>query len=168
MADDVEGDLAGVDIDQMLIIDDAGNASPNRSGWQAFDAALGARLIPADVSASVAVMIDGQVVHQAAFGERIAGSGDPVEITDRFRIASISKTITAIVVMQLVEDGALTLDDPVGQRLVDHLGLVDYDPDVAYEFEVPGDLTPEELRRMDGDAVDEADDDGLIATADVW
>jgi len=131
LADDVEADLLGVDIDQMLITDDAGNASPNRSGWQTFDAALGARLVPADVSASVAVMIDGQVVHQAAFGERIAGGGDPAEITDRFRIASISKTITAIVVMQLVEDGTLTLDEPVGQRLVDHLGLIDHDPDAA-------------------------------------
>lgn len=128
---DIETDLVGVDVDQMLITDDAGNASPNRSGWQAFDTALGARLVPADVSASVAVMIDGQVVHQAAFGERIADSGDPAAITDRFRIASISKTITAIVVMQLIEDGTLTLDDPVGQLLVDHLGVRDPDPDVT-------------------------------------
>jgi D-alanyl-D-alanine carboxypeptidase len=127
---DVEPDLATVDVGQMLIVDDAGNASPNLSGWAAFDAALGARLVPADVSASVAVMIDGQVVHQAAFGERIAGSGEPVDPSDRFRIGSISKTITAIVTMQLVEDGTLTLDDPIGQILIDHLGLVGYDRDV--------------------------------------
>ena len=102
-------------------------------GWAAFDDALGARLVPADVSASVAVMIDGQVVHEAAFGDRVAGSGDPVETTDRFRIASISKTITAIVALQLVEDGTLTLDEPIGDTLVEHLGLTASDPDVAVD-----------------------------------
>lgn len=135
LAEDIESDSVAsdvvVDVDQMLLLDDAGNASPNRSGWQSFDDALETRLIPADVSASVAVMIDGEVVHRAAFGERVAGGGDPVETTDRFRIASISKTITAIVALQLVEEGTLTLDDPVGQTLVDHLGLRNYDADVS-------------------------------------
>jgi len=134
LASDVESDAADtdvVDIGRMLIIDDAGNAAPNRSGWEAFDQSISARLLPANVSASVAVMIDGQVVHQAAFGERIAGGSDPVESSDRFRIASISKLVTAIVALQLVEDGTLTLDDPVGDVLVRHLGLGNYDPDVA-------------------------------------
>ena len=36
---------------------------------------------------------------------------------DRFRIASICKVITAIVVLQLVEAGQLGLDEPVGERL---------------------------------------------------
>ena len=130
---DIESDQIDtefVDVGRMLIVDDAGNAAPNRSGWQAFDESLGGRLLPADVSASVAVMIDGQVVHQAAFGERVAGTGDPAETTDRFRIASISKTITAIVALQLVDDGTLDLDGPVGATVADHLGLVAYDPDV--------------------------------------
>ena len=134
LASEIESDTVEtefVDVGQMLVVDDAGNASPNRSGWQAFDDSISARMIPADVSASVAVMIDGQIVHQAAFGERVAGGGDPVETEDRFRIASISKTITAIVTLQLVEDGALTLDDPIASTLVKHLGLTSYDPDAA-------------------------------------
>ena len=114
----------------MVLVDDAGNASPNLGGWAAFDEALSDRLVGPNVSASVAVMIDGQLVHAAAYGDRVAGGDDPVEPTDRYRIASISKTITAIVTMQLVEDGVLTLDDPVGPMLVDHLGLSSYDPDV--------------------------------------
>ncbi len=128
---DVEADVEAVDVSQMLVIDDAGNAAPSRAGWAAFDDALGARLVPANVSASVAVMVDGQIVHEAAFGDRVAGSGEPVETTDRFRIASISKTISAIVTMQLVEDGTLSLDEPVGDILVDHLALTAPDPDVA-------------------------------------
>ncbi|WP_300618636.1 serine hydrolase [Ilumatobacter sp.] len=124
-------DVIAVDVADMVIIDDAGNAAPNRSGWAAFDQSLQRRMVPASVGASVAVMIDGQIVHQAAFGERVAGGGDPVETTDRFRIASISKTITAIVALQLVEDGVLMLDEPVGATIAAHLGLATYDVDAA-------------------------------------
>ncbi len=127
---DVEPDLAPIDVGQMVLVDDAGNASPNLGGWQAFDDVLSDRLVGPNVSASVAVMIEGQLVHAAAYGERVAGGDDAVETTDRFRVASISKTITAIVVMQLVEDGMLTLDEPVGPLLVEHLGLSSFDPDV--------------------------------------
>jgi D-alanyl-D-alanine carboxypeptidase len=127
----IEADADGVDLDQMVLVDDAGTISPNSEGWGRFDDSLERRLIPADVGASVAVMVDGQVVHQAAFGERIAGSGEAVDPNDRFRIASISKTITAITVLRLVEAGTLTLDDPVGSALVEHLGVAPYDPDAV-------------------------------------
>jgi D-alanyl-D-alanine carboxypeptidase len=133
LPEDIEPDLpegADVAVDQLFTVDDAGNAAPNRSGWQAFDEELRRRLIPADVSASVAVMVDGRIVHRAAYGERVAGSGEPVETTDRFRIASISKPVTAIVVLQLVEDGLLELDEVVGPVIAAHLGLSGYDPDV--------------------------------------
>ena len=113
----------------MVIVDDAGVMVPNQSGWAMFDNVISQRLIPADVSASVAVLVDGELVHQAAFGVRVAGTGEPTEVTDRFRIASISKTITAIVIMQMVERGELTLDQPVGQILLDHLGVAPSDPD---------------------------------------
>ena len=136
LPDDVETGTTGLDdmglefdVADMVVLDDAGNASPNLSGWARFDAAMERRL-GGNQASSVAVMIDGQVVHEAAFGVRVAG-GDPVETTDRFRIASISKTVTAIVVMQLVEDGLLTLDDPIGQLLIDHLSLASPDADVA-------------------------------------
>lgn len=131
LPDDVEADPGpGVAVEQLFIVDDAGNAAPDRSGWEAFERELERRLLLADVSASVAVMVDGRIVHRAAFGERVAGSGDVVDPDDRFRIASISKTVTAIVTMQLVEDGLLSLDEPVGPRVAEHLGLAAYDPDV--------------------------------------
>lgn len=49
-----------------------------------------------------------------------AGIGDlktaaPMRLEDHFRIASISKTFVATVVLQLVEEGALSLDDHLGQ-----------------------------------------------------
>lgn len=48
---------------------------------------------------------------------------EPVKASDRFRIASISKVITGTVVLQLVADGTLQLDQPVGELLGDHLGV---------------------------------------------
>ncbi len=48
---------------------------------------------------------------------------EPVDTSDRFRIASISKVITGTVVLQLVADGTLELDQPVGELLGDHLGV---------------------------------------------
>ena len=119
------------DVEEMLVVDDAGNITPNALGWRLFDDAIAGRLIPADVSVSVAVMIDGTLIHQAAFGERIAGSGEAVDSTDRYRIASISKVMTAIVTLRLVEQGLIGLDQPVGQLLADHLLLPVYTPEAA-------------------------------------
>ena len=93
------------------------------TGWAGFDSALEAALIrPGNTAASVAVSIGGDVVHRQAFGLRDPASGDPAEPEDRFRVASISKTITAIAVMQLVEAGAVGLDDPVGQLVAERIG----------------------------------------------
>lgn len=131
MLSDIEPDVEGVNLDQMVMADDAGIISPNLDGWRRFDDSLERRLIPADVSASVAVMVDGEIVHQAAFGERITGSGEAVDPTDRFRIASISKTVTSITVLRLVEAGILTMDDPVGPLLIEYLGLTTPDSDAS-------------------------------------
>lgn len=106
-------------------VDDAGvvGGGPD-TGWAAFDRALGAALVAnGNTAASVAVAIGGEVVHTAAFGERIPGTGDAAEPHDRFRIASISKTLTAITLLQLVEDGVVGLDEPVGLAVARHLGV---------------------------------------------
>lgn len=48
---------------------------------------------------------------------------EAVDTGDRFRIASISKMITGTVVLQLVADGTLALDEPVGALVAAHLGV---------------------------------------------
>jgi D-alanyl-D-alanine carboxypeptidase len=45
--------------------------------------------------------------------------GTPVDPADGFRIASITKTVVATIVLQLVDEGALDLDDEVS-RFVEH------------------------------------------------
>jgi N-acyl-D-amino-acid deacylase len=53
------------------------------------------------------------MVYARGFGYADVESREPVQPQSRFRIASISKPITAVAVMQLVEQGKLKLDDKV-------------------------------------------------------
>jgi D-alanyl-D-alanine carboxypeptidase len=94
------------------------------TGWAAFDAELVRSVLGGGSDAvGVAVAIGGDIVHRAAYGSRVPGTLDAVTTDDKFRIASISKTITAITVLQLVEDGLLGLDEPVGARVAASLGV---------------------------------------------
>lgn len=131
--DDVEADQVPAegegDPGQMVLSDDAGQTVVNDEAWGVFDMALSSQLVPANSAASVAVMVDGQLIHSAAFGTRVPGTTDPIDTGDRFRVASISKTISSITALQLVDDGQLSLDAPVGRVIADYLGMGDIDPD---------------------------------------
>jgi D-alanyl-D-alanine carboxypeptidase len=50
-----------------------------------------------------------------------------LEPTDRFRIASVSKTFTAALILQLVDEGLLSVDD----LLADHLDLLEHDTGIT-------------------------------------
>jgi D-alanyl-D-alanine carboxypeptidase len=57
------------------------------------------------------------VVYSGAAGVADIEDQTPLQVTDRLRIYSITKTFTAIVILQLVDENILTLDDTVGQWL---------------------------------------------------
>lgn len=66
---------------------------------------------------SVAVAQNDAIVFAQGFGVGDVENAVPVRAESVFRIASISKPITATAVMQLVERGLVSLDDPI-QRFV--------------------------------------------------
>jgi D-alanyl-D-alanine carboxypeptidase len=100
-----------------------GAEAPALTGWAAFDASLGAAVLGGGSDAvSVAVSVDGDIVHESAIGARVPDTSDAVETTDKFRIASISKTITAVTALQLVEEGLVGLDEPIGTIVADAVG----------------------------------------------
>jgi CubicO group peptidase (beta-lactamase class C family) len=66
---------------------------------------------------AVGVVRDGRLERFVGLGLADAERDRPVDAGTAFRIASISKTMTAIGVLQLVEEGRLGLDDPVNDRL---------------------------------------------------
>jgi CubicO group peptidase (beta-lactamase class C family) len=62
---------------------------------------------------SVAVAVDGKIVYSEGFGYADLEQRVPAWPTTKFRIASISKPLTATALMQLVEQGKIDLDAPV-------------------------------------------------------
>ena len=60
--------------------------------------------------ASLAVVKDGRLVYAKGFGLGDVVNKAPVEPASLFRIASLSKSITAVAVLKLVQDGKLDLD----------------------------------------------------------
>ena len=69
------------------------------------------------VPGAVALVARGDRVEVQAAGFADAGRTSPLAMDSIFRIASISKPITAAAVMMLVEDRRFALEDPVGQWL---------------------------------------------------
>lgn len=62
---------------------------------------------------SAAIVGDGKIVWRQDFGEADSDRHAPITDATLFPIASISKTMAAVVVMQLVDEGKLHLDDPI-------------------------------------------------------
>ncbi|MER7186099.1 serine hydrolase domain-containing protein [Streptomyces hyaluromycini] len=65
----------------------------------------------------VAVARGGRVAHLTTQGHRDRAAGLPVEPDTIWRIYSMTKPVTAVAVLLLVEDGLLSLDDPVDRFL---------------------------------------------------
>jgi CubicO group peptidase (beta-lactamase class C family) len=59
------------------------------------------------------------VIYQGAFGKRDLSRDQPMTADSVFWIASMTKAITGAAAMQLVEQGKLSLDEPVGKLLPD-------------------------------------------------
>ena len=63
--------------------------------------------------ASVAVSIDGKLVYARGFGYSDTISDEEIQPYHKFRIASISKLVTAVAIMKLTEEGKLDINDRV-------------------------------------------------------
>lgn len=72
---------------------------------------------------SVAVTQEGRLILTRGYGYADIANREPVRAESLFRIASISKPITAVAILQLIEQGLLNLDDPVFK-------ILDYEQDI--------------------------------------
>ena len=98
----------------------------------ALDAEVAAAMKAAQANGlAIAVIDDGKVVHVAAYGQRNA-KGDPLQTDTVMYGASLTKAVFAYTVMQLVEEGRLDLDRPVGtyfdKPLPDYPAVAGYGP----------------------------------------
>ncbi|UPM44765.1 serine hydrolase domain-containing protein [Halocatena salina] len=91
---------------------------PPPAGVEAFEDAVPAFLRQWNIpGASVAVAKEGQLVFTRGYGLADKQCGAPVQPDSLFRIGSISKPVTAVVTLDLIERGQLALDDSVFEIL---------------------------------------------------
>jgi methyl acetate hydrolase len=84
----------------------------------AIDRILQQAVAAGEVPGVVAVAADdGGIIYQGAFGRRSLASDAAMSLDTVFRIASMTKAITATAAMQMVEQGKLALDQPAGEVL---------------------------------------------------
>ena len=87
-----------------------------------------------EIPGVVAMAADGnEVTYHGAFGKRDLSKDDAMTTDSVFWIASMTKAITAAAGMQLVEQGKLSLDAPIGEVLPDLAG-----PQVLEGFDAQG------------------------------
>jgi CubicO group peptidase (beta-lactamase class C family) len=75
--------------------------------------------------AAVIVVRDGTVLFKGAYGEADLGKGTLVDTDTVFHLASVGKQMTAVAILQLVEKGKLSLDDPAAKYLPELRGWAD-------------------------------------------
>ena len=99
------------------------------SGFSSAGLARMEQLFAADVARGripgVVMMVqqDGRLVYSKALGTQDPGSGAPMREDSIFRIYSMTKPIVSIAAMMLVEEGRITLSDPVAKYIPELKGL---------------------------------------------
>lgn len=108
----------------LLMVSDAAMAQPASTPAADFKAAadaLVAASYPADgPGAAVIVTRGGQVIYSAGRGLADVENRRSITIDTRFRLGSIAKQFTAATVLKLVEEGKMSLDDPVSRFIPDY------------------------------------------------
>ncbi|MBO4223030.1 serine hydrolase [Bradyrhizobium neotropicale] len=103
-----------------------------------------------EIPGVVAIAATGnEIIYENAFGKRDLGKDDAMTTDSVFWIASMTKAVTSAGAMQLVEQGKLSLDEPIGKVLPDLAS-----PQVLEGFDADGEpklrpaRTPITLRRL--------------------
>ena len=92
----------------------------------------------------------GEVAHVSARGVQDLETGTPMARDTIFGLASMTKPITAVAAMMLVEEGKLDLDEPVDRwlpELADPKVLADPDGPLDQVYDAPRAISPRDLLR---------------------
>ena len=91
------------------------NRLPSRTE---IDAYLSRTVATTKIPGIVAMVADADgVLYSGAFGKQDVANGVPMSSDTLFRIASMTKPVTSVAVMMLVQEGDIGLDDPVSNYL---------------------------------------------------
>ncbi|MGD0581372.1 MAG: serine hydrolase domain-containing protein [Bacteroidales bacterium] len=90
------------------------NSTSESAGFSSFEKTVSSFLRRWEIAgASIAVARDGKLVFAKGLGLADKEHNIPVEPYNKFRIASVSKLITAVAIMKLQEEGKLSVNDRV-------------------------------------------------------
>lgn len=103
----------------------AENASSKHSDdWQSISSVVEKILAAQEVAgAQIVVQYKGETVYNQAFGYRDIESKAPLQTDSVYRFYSMTKPITSVAVMMLVEEGKIDLQGPVSEYLPELKGL---------------------------------------------
>lgn len=85
-----------------------------------FDKLLSAEFKPGEPGAAVLVSKNGEVIYKKAFGMANLELNIPMQLDNVFWIASIGKQFTAVAILQLMEQGKLSLQDEITRFIPDY------------------------------------------------
>ena len=95
-------------------------AVDRKAGAIAIDKVLSDAVQEKQVPGIVGIAANGSgVIYEGAFGKRNVETGPTMTLDTVFLVASMTKAVTGVAAMQLVEHGKLTLDDPIEKVLKD-------------------------------------------------
>src|SRR5262245_50097701 len=81
------------------------------------------RIAAGEITGAVTIVArNGRIVHHSAKGVVDLESKQPMRTSTMFRIASMTKPVTGVAVMMLVEEGKLRLSDPVSRYIPEFKG----------------------------------------------
>ena len=118
-------------------------------GLQGFEAQLDSIRVELRIPGMAAAIAQGdEIVWARGFGVADAETGRPATDTTSFFVASVTKSVAAIILMHLVEEGLLDLDDPMSDYGVDFEadGVVT----VRHVFNHTSEGTPGTVHRYNG------------------
>jgi CubicO group peptidase (beta-lactamase class C family) len=117
-------------------------------GLAALDATLTRHVSTGAVPGLVALVARGGQVHVTSAGHKAIGDSAPIGRDAIFRIASLTKPVTGVAAMLLIEDRAMALDDPVERWLPELSGrrvLRSYDAQLSDTVPAQRPITVEDV-----------------------
>lgn len=109
--------------------------APSIHSAAAFDNYVQDKMQAQDIPAlSVLVFREGEILHERLFGKANLAQGTALTAEHLFLLASVSKVVTAVALLQLHEDGHFQLDDPINGHLPFEVKVPGHDTDITFRM----------------------------------
>lgn len=135
----------------------AATAAPSAEALRALVDKVLAEAYPSDgPGAAAVVMRGGTIVYQGGRGMADTATGRAIAPDTVFRLGSITKQFTAAVIVQLVQEGKLSLDDPIAKFFPDYpqpgagatvRQLLQHTSGIQSYTSMPGAMAPENIAK---------------------